>query len=344
MISHGTRSRNDGVLLPVTSPSERCCRFATFVCLAEVVYTATTNVEFPTRARQAGRFMADKSPFIIDVTMANFEQEVIQKSATVPVVIDFWAPWCAPCRQLAPILEKLTVEANGKFVLAKINTEDEQQLAMAFGIQSIPVVVGFVNGQPVANFLGLKSEPEIRQWLEQLLPSPGQQLMMDGLQLEPTDPKAAEAKYREALELLPEEEAIRIRLAAVIMAQGRLDESRALITQMESRGYLEPEAERIKSELDVRQAAAETGGVDAARRAVEANPGDLSLQIQLADALAASQQHRKALEICLDLVSSERSSPIGIEAKETMLKIFQMLGPASELTGEFRRKLATALY
>jgi len=288
--------------------------------------------------------MSEKTPFVIDVTTANFEVEVVQKSAEVPVILDFWAPWCAPCRQLGPMLEKLVAEANGKLILAKVNTDEEQQLAAAFGIQSIPVVVAFSQGQPVADFMGIRSEAEIRQWLEQLVPSPTQQLMQDGLKLEQTDPQAAEGKYREALQLSPEEDAIRIRLAAVLMTQGRLDESRSMIVELEQRDYLEPEAARIKSELDVRQAAAESGGVDEARKSAEADPANLTLQVRLADALAASQQHRKALEICLDLVVSDRTGPAGIEAKDTMLKIFQMLGPASELTGEFRRKLATALY
>ncbi len=284
------------------------------------------------------------SPFVFDVKTATFQQDVIERSLKVPVVLDLWAPWCGPCKQLTPILEKLTAEYNGRFVLGKVNTEEEQQIAAAFRVQSIPFVVAFVNGQPVDQFMGLLPEPQIREWLDALMPSPAQLLLQDGLALEETDPRGAESKYREALQLEPDADMIRTRIAKVLLLQNRFDECRSVLDELKKKNVdLDPDSARIESELDVRQAALETGGVDQARAAAEADPNNVSAQISYADALAAAQQHRKALELLLGLVERDKLGA-GVEAKTTMLKIFDMLGPASELTSEFRRKLSTALY
>ena len=267
----------------------------------------------------------------------------MQRSLDVPVILDFWAPWCQPCQQLAPILEKLAAESAGEFVLAKINTDEQPQLAQAFGVQSLPMVVAFVQGQPVDQFVGLLTEAQIREWLAPLKPTPAQTLARQAAALVETNPQAAESKYREALALAPEEDSLKACLASVLLKQDRLDECQVMIDSLAQRGFLEPEVERIKMELEVRTAAAESGGVDQARKTAEADPANLILKVRLADALAASSQHRKALELCLEVVLQDVSEARA-EAKETMIKIFAILGPASELTGEFRRKLSTALY
>lgn len=287
--------------------------------------------------------MSAPSPFVINVTMATFQQEVMQRSLEVPVVIDFWAPWCQPCQQLAPVLEKLATEFAGKFILAKVNTDEEPNIAQAFGVQSLPTVIAFANGQPIDSFQGMMTEEQVRQWLTPVMPSPAQVLAREAAALVETDPQTAEAKYREALALMPGEDSLKICLASVLLKQGRFDECQSQLDALAQRGFLEPEAERIKSELEVRVAAAESGGVEEARKAAEADPTNLILQVRLADALAASAQHRKALELCLDVVLKDFGDARAA-AKETMVKIFSILGPASELTGEFRRKLSTALY
>jgi len=283
------------------------------------------------------------SPFVVNVTRATFQQDVVEKSMETLVVIDFWAPWCNPCRQLAPILEALATEMAGKFILAKVNTDEEPEIAQAFRVESLPTVFALDQGQPVDQFSGLLTAEQARAWLLRVLPSPAQQLAKEAMQLVETDPQAAESKFREALVLAPDEDSLKVCLASVVLKQGRLDECATLLEALEKRGFLEPEAERLKSELDVRRSAAESGGVEVARTASEADPTNLILQIHLADAYAASQQHRKALEICLSIVQQDFGEARA-EAKTTMVKIFDMLGPASELTGEFRRKLSTALY
>jgi len=287
--------------------------------------------------------MAELTGWIFETTVKSFEADVIERSSVVPVVVDFWAPWCEPCRQLAPLLEQLVKEHSGNVVLAKVNIDESPDLAAAFGVQSIPQVFAIRDGQAVHRFQGLLPEEELRQWIQSLLPSPAEEVFKRGQALEADDPAAAEACYREAAQLAPDQDSIKLPLARVLLALNRDDDCRRILTELEERGFLEPEAEKLKSQLDLRSAAASAGGVDEARQAAEAEPDDHSLQLKLADALAVSQQHEEALEICLTLVQSGEAE-ITAEAKKTMLQIFDVLGPESELVSQYRRRLATALY
>lgn len=287
--------------------------------------------------------MSANSAWIIDITEENFETEVIQQSEQTPIVIDFWAPWCGPCQQLAPLLEKMVEEFQGKIRLAKINIDEQQGLAAAFQVQSIPTVVAFLNGQPVDQFQGLLPEETLREWIARLVPSPVEILFQEGQAIEESDPAAAEAKYREAAALDPDNDVIKLRIAAVLAKLSRFDECAQIIQELEKRGFLEPEAEQIKSQLELQAGAEEAGGTEAARAALEADPENPALKIALADALAISNKHEEALEICLSIIEQDKTGA-GVEAKATILRIFDLLGPQSDLTSVYRRKLATLLY
>ena len=287
--------------------------------------------------------MADSNPLVVETTTSTFENDVLGRSNDVPVVVDFWAPSCGPCRQLTPLLERLAEEFQGKFVLAKVNTEANLDLAAAFGIQAVPLVVAFRDGQPVNQFMGVLPEASVREWLDTIVPSPTDELLKEGEALEPNDFAAAETCYRNALELTPDNVVAKTALARVLLAQNRDEESRAIIDDLAARGFLEPDAERIKSQLDLRAAAADAGDLSELRHAASIEPDDLSLQLKLADALAVAGYHEEALDTCLRIIQQDRDG-VGVDAKQSMLKIFDLLDSQSELVGSYRRKLATALY
>ena len=282
-------------------------------------------------------------PWIIETTAEAFEKEVIERSTQLPVVVDFWATWCGPCQELGPVLEKLAREANGKFLLLKVDVDKQPEIAGWFGVQQIPAVFAIVNGQPVDQFMGNLPENEVRVWLNKFLPTPAETLLKAATALEATSASEAEEKYRAVLELQPEFPIAKIGLARVLTALHRDVDASAIITELEKRGFLEPEAQQVKTELELRAAALESGGVGAARAASAADPTNLELQLQLADALAAAHAYPEALEICLDLVKNHKAA-MGEKAKSTMVQIFTVLGATSELAQQYRRKLSTAFY
>lgn len=287
--------------------------------------------------------MADPSPWIFDVKTDEFEQQVVLKSSEVPVIVDFWAPWCQPCQLLAPIIEQAVNDAAGKLLLAKVNIDDNPELAQTMGVQSIPVVVAFFEGQVIDHFQGVMPEDELKEWLARLVPSKAAESFKEALELLESDPAAAETKLREVLELEPSD-TIKIYLAQALLAQDRDEECGQIIAELEVRGFLEPEAEKIKSQLEMRANAEESGGVLQARAAAEAAPEDLSLQLDLADALAVDNKHRDAFETLLAVATLDRSGESGDKARQQMVKLFDVVGAGSELVSEYRRKLATALY
>jgi putative thioredoxin len=284
----------------------------------------------------------ETSPYIIDATTATFAADVVERSKTAPVVVDVWATWCAPCRMLGPLLEKLAREYDGKFVLAKVDSDGSPEVAASLQVRSIPAVFGLRDGQILDAFTGVQSETFIRAWLDRLLPSKAESLVAEARALAASDAAAAGAKFSEALALEPDLAAARVGLARLALAAGRADEARATILELERRGFLEPEAEKLKAELVLKSQAGDGSDVDAARAAAEAAPRDKALKLKLAEALAAGGRYEETLSIALDLVETDRKAT-GEEARKLMLAVFQLLPEDSELAFEYRRRLSFAL-
>lgn len=286
----------------------------------------------------------ETSPWIVEATGNNFEREVIERSSQVPVVIDFWAEWCGPCRMLGPVLESLARSSNGQFVLAKVDTESQPGLATDFGVRSIPAVFAMKDGRVVDGFVGVQPEAAIRAWLDRLMPTQAEQIAAAAQELEATDPAAAEARYNEALALDPELLRAHLGLARIAMEAGRLDEAQARILELERKnGFLEPEGERLKAEITLRLQGREAGGsVEAARAALAQDPENFEHKFQLAEALAAAGQYADALALCLDLVERDRRGT-GERARQMMIAIFQLLPPDAELVTEYQRQLSLVL-
>jgi putative thioredoxin len=280
--------------------------------------------------------------YIVETTSATFEQDVVERSKSVPVVVDFWAEWCAPCRMLAPVLERLAREYAGKFILVKSNIDVMPEIAGRFGVRSIPAVMGIVDAAVRDSFVGVLPESAIREFVEGLLPTAAESLAREATALTSSDAAGAESLFRDALTRDPRSPSIQIAFARFLFDTGRDQESRALIEQLERRGFLEPEAERLKAELLLRAGATHAGSVERARHDSEANPNDLGARLRLAEALASGGQHEEALRIALELVERDRRG-VGEDARMLMLAIFNLLPPDSPLAAEFRRQLSLVL-
>ncbi len=280
----------------------------------------------------------EKSMWVVNTTDEDFEAIVFEGSKERLVVVDFWAEWCAPCRTLGPVLEKLADEFAGRFLLAKANTDNAQRAAAEFQVSGIPAVFAMLDGNIVDSFQGVMPEAAIREWINKQLAGT---LLMDAKRLAATDPAAAESKLREILEQAPSDSNALIPLAELLLAQNRSEECREIIESLEKRGFLESSAEKIKAALELGSKAGMS--IEAARAESEANPKNFALQLKLAEVLAGHQEYEQAFQICLSLVALDRKQT-GEKARALMVDVFRVLPEDSELTRDYRRKLSMALY
>jgi putative thioredoxin len=288
---------------------------------------------------------AQMAAHVVDVTRSNFEQIVIEGSHRAPVIVDFWAPWCAPCRALAPVLEKLATEYGGRFTLAKVNADDNPALAAEYGVRGIPNVKAFVDGRVVDEFAGALPEPLVRQFIERVVPSPAETLRREALALyrDRGDAAQALALLARALELDPRNEAARLDQAEICLDGGRLAQAREILDSLSGRMQLEERASRLRARLELAEGAAGAPAEEELERRIGADASDLEARLQLAYRRAARGQYREALEHLLEIVARDRKFRDDI-GRRTMLQLFGLLGPDHPLVPEYRRRLAGAMY
>lgn len=279
-----------------------------------------------------------QNQWIIETTADTFARDVWERSQTVPVIVDFWAPWCQPCSMLAPILERVVEQAAGQVVLVKANVDQHPQAATEFQVSGIPAVFGVTGGNVVSFFQGAAAEAQIQEFVEQLLAKSEVTKIRN---LESSAPELAAEKYREALQQNADDSEAAIGLARVLAQLQQWDACGQIISKLEERGYLEPEAETLRAQLELHQGGGDS--LDELRRAAAANPDDLEAQLELGRALAGASQFQEALDVLLGIVEIQQTG-VGDQARQLILDVFRVLTEDSELTREYRRKLSALLF
>ena len=279
------------------------------------------------------------SEFVFDTSDDKFELDVIERSRLGPVVVDFWAEWCAPCRMIAPLLEQLAEEFDSRVTVVKANTDHCQAAAGQFGVSGIPALFGVVGGEVVDGLQGAVDESTLRSFFVKLVAAGA---LAEARQIEESDTTSALEIYRKLTDEFPEIVEAKIGLGRVSLAQGDRATAQQVIEELESRGFMEPEAEQLRSRLSL--SADDTGG-DLTQMIADsdADPDDLELGLQLARALAAAGEHESALQRSLSIIERQKAGP-GESARELMVDIFRALPEDSQLTRDYRRKLTMLLY
>ena len=271
---------------------------------------------------------------IVDVSEADFEYQVLTYSQHIPVVVDFWAEWCVPCRTLGPMLERLTLEAEGSFRLAKVNVDQNPNLALRYNVRSIPSVKAFRDGKMVSEFVGMQPEPKLREWLRAFAPSSTDLLLEKGLSLiSEGEWVAAEAAFQEVLKENPDSAPALFGLAKSTLAQGQVDEAqRILQTLPSSREFAKAETLLPLTQALISQQNRENNHDNPLEAAYQR-----ALRLILRGNFAAS------LDGLLDILREDKRYRDG-EIRQVILGLFELIGEEHALTRQYRQELASVLF
>ena len=280
---------------------------------------------------------------VVVIDQTNAQQILVEESFNRPVLVDFWADWCEPCKQLMPLLEKLADEYAGAFLLAKINADEQQGIAGQLGVRSLPTVMLFKDGQPVDGFTGAQPETAIRELLQKYLPSPWDAKIAEATELLDQGQTAeAVALLRSAWEESNRLLEVTLAYAGALLEANRLDDAEAVLNEVR---LVDRDAvhEQLMAQIELKREAGKSPEVEALEAELEANPDSHDVRVKLAVQLTAGGQYREALEHLLHVLRIDRDWNNG-EAKRLYLDTIASIGKGDPLAAEYQRKLFSILY
>ncbi|MGH6892811.1 MAG: thioredoxin [Dongiaceae bacterium] len=300
-----------------------------------------------------GGMSAAGGDLVKDATTASFRADVLDASMQVPVIVDFWAPWCGPCKQLGPIIEKAVREARGAVRLVKINVDENQELATQMRVQSIPAVYAFFQGRPVDGFVGAQPESALKQFVQRLTKLPGSEAgpspIDEALEhaeaaLKEGDHEAASAIFAQVLEHEPDNVKALAGMVRCCIAVGELDQAKKFLAQVPAAQAGDPAIAGARAQLELAEAGQKTAGQSQELRArVDANPKDFEARFALAQALFAGGEREGGVDQLLEIIRLNRAWNEEAARKE-LVKFFEAMGPTDPLTLSARRRLSSLLF
>jgi putative thioredoxin len=286
--------------------------------------------------------MSTAPPTVVDVTAESFAPDVIERSMQVPVLVDFWAPWCGPCKTLTPMLESLAEEYAGQFILAKVNIDDEAPLAQAFGIQSVPTVLLVSEGRQVDGFQGALPEQALRAFLERHVGAGADPLAEARAAHAAGDRGTAIAMTQQRLLQQPDDGDAQVFLAELLFEEGLLEQVQGILEQLPPVAAESAAAKALAAKLEL-GSASEGVDLEPLRSAVEADESSPGARLEYGRALAANGQYEAALEQLIQSVRLDKAFD-DQAARKAMLEVFDALGTDNDLAVTYRKQLQMALF
>lgn len=284
-----------------------------------------------------------------DVSTATFMVDVVDASNDAPVVVDFWAPWCGPCRTLGPMLEKAVRETKGAVRMVKVNIDENPEIAQQMRIQSIPAVYAFKDGRPIDGFVGALPESQVKQFIKRLASAGAAQspiaeaLAQAKAALAEGDLGTAGTFYRHILQHEPDNVDAIAGMARVLLADGKADKAQQLIDKLPADKASHPEVAAVKTAIELAAQASRSGDARALERKLEADPNDHQARFDLAMQRFGRGDREGAVDLLLDIVKRDRAwNEDG--ARKQLVKFFEAFGPTDPLTVSARRRLSTLLF